>query len=77
MLRYAVGVSPKTTPRPGSELTGRGVKALGGHFYELSFGKRLPAMPGYAAFLIPLLAVMALRLIAMAARPRGRTAAAG
>ncbi|MGY8706871.1 hypothetical protein RAD16_14115 [Bradyrhizobium sp. 18BD] len=45
--------------------------------FMVSFGKRVPAMPLYAAFLIPLLAVMALRLIAMAAHPRGRTIAAG
>jgi hypothetical protein len=43
----------------------------------VSFGRRVPAMPVYAAFLIPLLAVMALRLIAMAAHPRGRAAVAG
>jgi hypothetical protein len=42
----------------------------------VSFGKRVPVMPLYAAFLIPLLAVMALRLIAMAAQPRRRTAEA-
>ena len=41
--------------------------------FMVSFGKRVPAMPLYAAFLIPLLAVMALRLIAMASHPRGRT----
>ncbi|MBR0952423.1 hypothetical protein [Bradyrhizobium canariense] len=45
--------------------------------FMVSFGKRVPAMPLYTAFLIPLLAVMALRLIAMAAHPRGRTAEAG
>jgi sulfoxide reductase heme-binding subunit YedZ len=33
--------------------------------FLVSFGKRIPAMPLYALFLIPLLAVMALRLIAM------------
>lgn len=41
--------------------------------FMVSFGKRVPAMPLYAAFLVPLLAVMALRLIAMASHPRGRT----
>jgi hypothetical protein len=36
----------------------------------VSFGKRIPDMPLYGLFLIPLLAVMVLRLIAMAsARP--------
>lgn len=41
--------------------------------FMVSFGKRAPAMPLYAAFLIPLLVVMALRLIAMASRQRPRT----
>ncbi len=44
--------------------------------FVISFGKRIPGMPLYALFLIPLLAVMALRLIAMAARA-GRTVEAG
>ena len=34
--------------------------------FMVSFGKRIPGMPLYALFLVPLLAVMALRLIAMA-----------
>ena len=33
--------------------------------FTVSFGKRIPDMPLYALFLIPLLAVLALRLIAM------------
>src|SRR6516164_5489597 len=45
---------------------------VGGYYlwlqFVVSFGKRVPAMPAYAAFLIPLLIVMALRMIAMAAR---------
>ena len=45
--------------------------------FMVSFGKRVPAMPLYATFLIPLLIVMALRMIAMARHPRGRTVAAG
>jgi DMSO/TMAO reductase YedYZ heme-binding membrane subunit len=59
----------------------RALHLTGGYYlwfqFMVSFGKRVPAMPPYAAFLIPLLAVMALRLIAMAAHPRGRTIAAG
>ncbi|MCK1392619.1 hypothetical protein [Bradyrhizobium sp. 1] len=59
----------------------RALHLVGGYYlwfqFMVSFGKRVPAMPLYAAFLIPLLAVMALRLIAMAAHPRGRTAEAG
>jgi DMSO/TMAO reductase YedYZ heme-binding membrane subunit len=43
---------------------------IGGYYlllqFMVSFGKRIPAMPLYALFLIPLLAVLALRLIAMA-----------
>ena len=34
----------------------------------VSFGKRIPEMPLYALFLIPLVAVFALRMIAMAPR---------
>ncbi|WP_128927226.1 ferric reductase-like transmembrane domain-containing protein [Bradyrhizobium guangxiense] len=45
--------------------------------FMVSFGKRVPAMPLYAAFLIPLLIVLALRMIAMARHPRGRAVAAG
>ena len=58
----------------------RALHLVGGYYlwfqFMVSFGKRVPAMPLYAAFLTPLLAVMALRLIAMAAHPRGRTAVA-
>lgn len=50
---------------------------VGGYYlwvqFMASFGKRVPTMPLYAAFLIPLLVVMALRLIAMASRQRPRT----
>lgn len=58
----------------------RALHLVGGYYlwfqFMVSFGMRVPAMPLYAAFLIPLLIVMALRLIAMAADPRGRTAEA-
>ena len=44
--------------------------------FMVSFGKRIPDMPLYSLFLIPLLAVMALRLIALAsARPARRVQA--
>ena len=36
--------------------------------FTVSFGKRIPEMPLYALFLLPLLAVFALRMIAMAPR---------
>ncbi len=42
--------------------------------FMVSFGKRVPGMPLYALFLVPLLAVMALRLIAMASVRTPRTA---
>jgi len=43
--------------------------------FTVSFGKRIPDMPLYALFLIPLLAVFALRMIAMA--PRAQRMMAG
>ncbi|PIT05523.1 hypothetical protein TSA1_35905 [Bradyrhizobium nitroreducens] len=59
----------------------RTLHLAGGYYlwlqFMVSFGKRVPAMPLYAAFLIPLLVVMALRMIAMARHPRGQTVVAG
>jgi DMSO/TMAO reductase YedYZ heme-binding membrane subunit len=56
----------------------RTLHLMGGYYlwfqFMVSFGMRVPAMPAYAAFLVPLLAVMALRLVAMA--PRNRAVAA-
>jgi DMSO/TMAO reductase YedYZ heme-binding membrane subunit len=51
---------------------------LAGGYYLLfqfvvSFGKRIPDMPLYGLFLIPLVAVFALRMISMTARPAPRT----
>jgi sulfoxide reductase heme-binding subunit YedZ len=45
--------------------------------FMVSFGKRIPDMPLYALFLIPLLAVMALRLIAMSSARTPRAVSAG
>jgi DMSO/TMAO reductase YedYZ heme-binding membrane subunit len=45
--------------------------------FMVSFGKRIPDMPLYSLFLIPLLAVMALRLIAMASARPAQTVRAG
>ena len=45
--------------------------------FMVAFGKRIPDMPLYGLFLIPLLAVMALRLIAMASARTPRTVRAG
>ena len=53
----------------------RRLHLIGGYYllfqFTVSFGKRIPDMPLYALFLIPLVAVFALRMIAMA--PRART----
>ena len=43
--------------------------------FMVSFGKRIPTMPLYSLFLVPLLVVMALRLIAMARAGRAIGAA--
>jgi DMSO/TMAO reductase YedYZ heme-binding membrane subunit len=45
--------------------------------FTVSFGKRIPEMPLYALFLIPLALVFALRMIAMASRHTPRTVEAG
>jgi hypothetical protein len=52
---------------------------LSGAYYLLfqfmvSFGKRVPEMPLYALFLIPLVGVCAQRIISMAAMPAPRAA---
>ena len=84
-IGYAVIIAMSATSfdRTAALLGPRAWRALhlaGGYYlwfqFVVSFGKRVPAMPAYAAFLIPLLIVMALRLIATAAHPRGRTAEA-
>ena len=53
----------------------RRLHLVGGYYllfqFMVSFGKRIPDMPLYALFLIPLVAVFALRMIAMA--PRAQT----
>jgi methionine sulfoxide reductase heme-binding subunit len=52
----------------------RRLHLVGGYYlwlqFVVSFGKRIPDMPLYGLFLIPLLAVLALRLIAMARTAR-------
>ena len=50
----------------------RRLHLIGGYYlllqFMVSFGKRIPDMPLYALFLVPLVAVFALRMIAMAPR---------
>jgi sulfoxide reductase heme-binding subunit YedZ len=59
----------------------RRLHLIGGYYllfqFMVSFGKRIPDMPLYALFLIPLVAVFALRMISMAAARTPRTAQAG
>jgi methionine sulfoxide reductase heme-binding subunit len=45
--------------------------------FSIFFGKRVPDMPLYALFLIPMLAVFALLMIAMASKPKARALQAG
>ena len=45
--------------------------------FMISFGKRIPDMPLYALFLIPLVIVFALRMISMAAKAAPRPVQAG
>ena len=55
----------------------RALHLTGGYYllfqFMVSFGKRIPDMPLYALFLMPLVAVFALRMIAMAAKSAPRT----
>ena len=59
----------------------RTLHLTGGYYllfqFTVSFGKRVPDVPLYVLFLVPLLAVFALRMISMAARPAPRTVEAG
>jgi DMSO/TMAO reductase YedYZ heme-binding membrane subunit len=70
--RTAAAIGPRTW---------RILHLSGGYYlwfqFMVAFGKRIPDMPLYALFLIPLLAVMALRLIAMASTRSARTVRAG
>jgi sulfoxide reductase heme-binding subunit YedZ len=54
---------------------------VGGYYllfqFTVSFGKRVPDMPLYALFLIPLVLVFVLRMVSMAQKAAPRTAAAG
>jgi sulfoxide reductase heme-binding subunit YedZ len=55
----------------------RRLHLIGGYYllfqFMVSFGKRIPDMPLYTLFLLPLVAVFALRMISMAAARRPRT----
>ena len=59
----------------------RRLHLAGGYYllfqFMVSFGKRIPDMPPYALFLIPLLAVFALRTISMASARTPHAVGAG
>ena len=59
----------------------RRLHLIGGYYllfqFMVSFGKRIPDMPLYALFLIPLVAVFTLRMISMAAARTPRTVQTG
>ena len=59
----------------------RRLHLIGGYYllfqFMVSFGKRIPDMPLYALFLIPPIAVFALRMISMASARTPRTITAG
>jgi sulfoxide reductase heme-binding subunit YedZ len=54
----------------------RRLHLVGGYYlwtqFMVSFGMRIPGMPLYSLFLVPLLAVLAVRLISMASRASGQ-----
>jgi hypothetical protein len=74
------GKSPSAAQHGSARAPGA-LHLVGGYYlllqFTVSFGKRIPGMPLYALFLIPLALVFALRMIAMASRQTPRTAAAG
>ena len=74
---FIIAMSATSFDRTAALLGPRAWRALhlvGGYYlwfqFMVSFGKRIPDMPLYALFLIPLFAVFALRMIAMAPRAR-------
>jgi methionine sulfoxide reductase heme-binding subunit len=81
---FIIAMAATSFDRTAAAVGPRGWRILhltGGYYllfqFTVSFGTRIPDMPLYALFLIPLLAVMALRLIAMASARTPRTARAG
>jgi methionine sulfoxide reductase heme-binding subunit len=72
---FIIAMTATSFDRTAAALGARAWRTLhlvGGYYllvqFSVSFGKRIPEMPPYALFLIPLAAVFALRMIAMASR---------
>ncbi|MEO8320028.1 MAG: hypothetical protein ABI561_17090 [Bradyrhizobium sp.] len=75
---FIIAMTATSFDRTAAAIGARGWRLLhltGGYYlllqFMISFGKRIPDMSLYALFLIPLLAVLALRMIAMAPRTQG------
>ena len=82
-IGYAIIAAMTVTSfdRTAAAIGPRGWRILhltGGYYlllqFTVSFGKRIPDMPLYGLFLVPLLAVFALRMIAMASKRTPRIA---
>ncbi len=76
---FIIAMTATSFDRTASAIGPRAFRALhltGGYYlllqFSVSFGKRIPNMPLYALFLIPLVAVFASRMIAMV--PRAKSA---
>ena len=72
---FIIAMTATSFDRTAAALGARAWRMLhlvGGYYlllqFMVSFGKRIPDMPLYVLFLIPLLTVFALRMIAMAPR---------
>src|SRR6267378_2558992 len=72
---FIIAMTATSFDRTAAAIGGRAWRMLhltGGYYlllqFMVSFGKRIPDMPLYALFLIPLLVVFVLRMIAMAPR---------
>jgi methionine sulfoxide reductase heme-binding subunit len=85
-IGYAIIAAMTVTSfdRTAAAIGPRGWRILhltGGYYlllqFTVSFGKRIPDMPLYGLFLVPLLAVFALRMIAMASKRTPRIAEVG
>ena len=86
MIGYAfiIAMTATSFDRTATAIGARAWRRLhlaGGYYllfqFMVSFGKRIPDMPLYALFLIPLVAVFALRMASMAAKAAPRPAQAG
>jgi len=81
---FIIAMTATSFNRTAQALGSRAWRALhlaGGYYllfqFMVSFGKRIPDMPLYALFLIPLVAVFVLRMVSMAAKASPRPAQAG